>query len=86
MAALCEDFSTGDDLDCVLDIIYEDFAEEREEFNAELDELLSDISCESTSVNFSCNQCDKVCKTKRGLSRHTNAKHPPARRGKLCQF
>ena len=25
---------------------------------------------------MSCNHCDKVCKTKRGLSRHPNAKHP----------
>ena len=73
MAALGEDFFTGDDLDCILDVIYEDFAEESEEFNTELDELLSDINCDSTSVNLSCNQCDKVCKTKRGLSRHTNA-------------
>ena len=71
MAALGEYFFTGDDLDCILDVIDEDFAEESEECNAELDELLSDISCDSTFVDISCNQCDKVCKTKRGLSRHT---------------
>ena len=76
MAALGEDYFTSDDLDCILDIINEDFAEESEEFNAELDELLSDITCHSTSVNVSCNQCDKVCKTKQGCSKPTNVKHP----------
>ena len=80
MATLGEDFFNGDDLDCILDIIDEDFVEESEEFNAELDELISDISGDSTSVNFSCNQCDKVYKTMRGFYRHTNV------RRKLCQF
>ena len=34
MATLGEDFFTGIDLNCILDIIDEDFAEENEEFNA----------------------------------------------------
>jgi hypothetical protein len=64
------DFLVGEDLDCIMDIIDDDFVESNEEFNLELNELLSDVTFDLSSANFSCNTCDKVYKTKRGLSRH----------------
>ena len=76
MAAVCEDFFTGDDLEAILDIIEGDFVEESEEFNADIGALLSDIDPESVAVNFPCEHCDKTCKTKRGLTRHVNVRHP----------
>ena len=76
MAAVCEDFFTGDDLEAILDIIEGDFVEESEEFNADIGALLSDIDPESVAVNFPCEHRDKTCKTKRGLTRHVNARHP----------
>ena len=48
MAAVCEDFFTGDDLEAILDIIEADFVEESEEFNADIGALLSDIDPELT--------------------------------------
>ena len=54
MAAVCEDFFTGDDLEVILDIIEGDFVEESEEFNADIGALLSDIDPESVAVNFPC--------------------------------
>ena len=64
MAAVYEDFFTGDDLEAILDIIEGDFVEESEEFNADIGALLSDIDPESVAVNFPCEHCDKTCKTK----------------------
>ena len=67
MAAVCEDFFTGDDLEAILDIIEGDFVEESEEFNADIGALLSDIDPESVAV--------KTCKTKRGLTSRQGVSH-----------
>ena len=53
MAAVCEDFFTGNDLEAILDIIEGVFVEESEEFNADIGALLSDVDPELVAViNF----------------------------------
>jgi hypothetical protein len=38
----------------------------------EIDDAISEISGEKS---FPCNSCEKICKSKGGLTRHINAKH-----------
>jgi uncharacterized C2H2 Zn-finger protein len=38
----------------------------------EIDDAMSEISSEKS---FPCNSCEKICKSKGGLTRHINAKH-----------
>ena len=49
--------------------------DEDEEFNEEINTLLS----EQSGVTSSCEICTKVCKSKQGLSRHRNIKHTESR-------
>ena len=71
MAALDEYFLIGDDLDVILSLIEEDILVEDDGFTAEVEEIVEN----QPSNSFSCDQCDKVCKTQRGLTRHKNTKH-----------
>ena len=45
---------------------------ETDEVNEELSEAVVEIEGKKT---FDCKQCGKVCKSKGGLTRHTNSKH-----------
>ena len=45
---------------------------ETEEVSAEFSDALIEID---GMKSFSCSQCDKVCKSKGGLTRHTKSKH-----------
>ena len=45
---------------------------ETEEISTEFSDALKEIDGKRT---FSCSQCDKVCKSKGGLTRHTKSKH-----------
>ena len=55
-------------LEAILSAIDDNILEENEEFTSEINTV-------------SCDLCDKVCKTQRGLTRHRNSKHKTAR---LC--
>ena len=69
------DFFFGDDLDAVLALLDEDIPAESVDFDADLDVLLEEINSITPAEGFLCEKCGKVCKTKRGLTRHTNAAH-----------
>lgn len=75
MARHAEDYLYGDDLDAVLTVIDADFYENDDDFDAELKALIDDIPNDQSKSGFKCDFCDKVCITKRGLTRHCNAKH-----------
>ena len=49
---------------------------ETDEGNSEFSDALSEIDGEKF---FQCSLCDKVCKSKSGLTRHTNSKHAGTR-------
>ena len=72
------DFFFGDDLDAILALLDEDIPVENVDFDADLDVLLEEIDSNTPAEGFSCEKCGKVCKTKRGLTRHTNATHAQA--------
>ena len=76
MATLGEDFLVGDDLDAILALIEEDVAGEGEDFLAEVDAVVGEINEVFPHTGFSCDQCGKICKSQRGLTRHKNVKHP----------
>ncbi len=69
------DYFFSDDLDAVLALLDEDLPAESIDFDLDLNVLLEEIESVAPAVRFSCEKCDKVCKTKRGLTRHTNAAH-----------
>ena len=70
-----EDFYSGDDLDCILAVIEDDLLEKNEEITGEVNNVVEESVDIPPDKWFHCDQCDKVCKTIRGLTRHINAKH-----------
>eukprot|EP00112_Aurelia_sp_Birch-Aquarium-sp1_P005457 Seg1619.12 transcript_id=Seg1619.12/GoldUCD/mRNA.D3Y31 product="hypothetical protein" protein_id=Seg1619.12/GoldUCD/D3Y31 len=59
----------GEDLDAILDILDSEFLEE------ELADVYEEACEQMESGKFQCSVCKRVCKTKGGLTRHTNSKH-----------
>ena len=62
----------------MLALLDEDLPAESVDFDADLDVLLEEIDSITPAEGFLCEKCGKVCKTKRGLTRHTNAAHVQA--------
>ena len=73
MASLGDEFLCGDDLDVILSLIDEDVLENDQTLKTITYKESSKIPIEKQV--FSCDTCDKVCLSKRGLSRHKNSKH-----------
>ena len=79
--AATRDFFTGDDLDDLFSLIDGGFLDGDDSFNQEIDDIATEVaSNEESTASFKCSQCEKVCKSQRGLTRHTNVKHaiPPS--------
>ena len=76
MAALQEDYFVGDDFEAILSALEENILESDPDLAAQMDLFSEDIGESESMPSFQCNLCAKVCKTKRGLSRHTKCKHP----------
>ena len=72
MASRQEDYFIGDDLDAIFAVIDEDCLERRPGNNV----MTQEEGTAAPGPTFSCDLCDKICLTKRGLTRHINAKHP----------
>ena len=53
----------------------DDLLDENEEFTSELNADVEEVGVHPQSTSFSCDICEKVCKTQRGLTRHRNPKH-----------
>ena len=78
IAAAKEDFYFGDDLEAILSAVKDNLLDENEEFTSGLNAFVGEVGVHPQSVGFSCDICDKVCKTLRGLTRHRNSKHSTA--------
>ena len=52
-----------------------------DEIDTEFAEAVEEIDGERV---FPCSQCEKVCKSKGGLTRHTGSKHPDDKQDKTC--
>ena len=74
MAGIGEEFVCGKDLDAILAAIDNDCFNNEVNFSAEMDALIDNISLELTDT-FKCEFWVKVCTSKRGHTRHINAKH-----------
>ena len=66
------EYIAGDELDDLFMAIEEDLFWEDQEFRSDVEQTITELS---TVAEFSCQYCDKVCKSARGLTRHTNCKH-----------
>ena len=74
--AVSSDFVCSSDLDEIFDLIDGGFLEEDDQFNQEIERFVAELpSDDQVSVGFVCDKCEKVCKSRQGLSRHVNAKH-----------
>ena len=76
MAARQEEFIAGKDLDDLYALLDNGFLDEDVDFEKDLAAL---VIAESHEANFCCDECSKVCKTQRGLTRHKNTKHSSSR-------
>ena len=76
MAARQEEFIAGKDLDDLYALLDNVFLDEDVDFAKDLAAL---VIAESHEANFCCDECSKVCKTQRGLTRHKNTKHSSSR-------
>ena len=70
-----EDFLSGDDYEAILTIISEDCFEELEELNAQVSDIVKEVEVPKAAARFPCDNSDKICKSERGLRRHSNVKH-----------
>ena len=76
MAESTGDLFTCDDLDDLFMIIDGDYLDGEVALNEQIDAIAAEVaSNENDITGFPCIHCEKVCKTQRGLSRHTNVKH-----------
>ena len=75
MAAPEEKYYFGDDLEAILSAIKDNLLDENEEFTSELNADVEEVGVHPLCTSFSCDICEKVCKTQRGLTRHRNSKH-----------
>ena len=70
-----EDFYSEEDFDAILAAIEDNLLEENKEFSSPVDLLVEEVEHHHPATEFSCDECDKVCKTSRGLTRHKDAIH-----------
>ena len=70
-----EDCLSGDDCVAILTIISEDCFEEVEELSAQVSDIVKEVELPKAAARFPCDNCDKICKIKRGLRMHSNVKH-----------
>ena len=67
MVAAKEDSYFDDNLEAILSAVKDNLLDENEEFTSELNADVEEVGVHPQSVGFSCDICDKVCKTLRGL-------------------
>ena len=46
------------------------------DFNVEVDAAVSEVATDQGHSTYKCDQWDKICKSKRGLTRHTKMRYP----------
>ena len=64
-----EDFYSGENLEAILAAMEDNLLDQNEDFSAQIDGV-GELGENQPACSFSCDQCDKICKTQRGLTRH----------------
>ena len=62
-----EDFYSGEDFDAILSAIEDNILEDDELCAVPVNEVVEEVSVGVNVEEFACDQCEKTCKTKRGL-------------------
>lgn len=75
MAQRQEDFFSGEDLEAIFAVIDNDILEGQQKFDSRDTLEKSHASFVDSVAIFTCEICQKVCLSKRGLTRHNNTKH-----------
>ena len=70
--SLIFDSKDGEEYDFNLDVSLAILDTESDEVDAEFLEAMTEIECKKS---FPCPNCSKICKSKGGLTKHTNSKH-----------
>ena len=61
----------GEELDDLFLLLDHGYLEDDVDFNVEIDAVVTEVSVVGVSnESFKCEQCEIVCKSKRGLTRH----------------
>ena len=82
MATSCgSDTVVEEDLAEFFELVDEDFFNIDEISNSCLESIVDDAGKVENVIK--CDQCEKTCKSKQGLSRHKNSKHPTIKKDKL---
>ena len=77
MAAQAHESLPVEELDDILYLIEEGFLQEDEDLNNQIADIAIEVSRdEENPAGFKCNVCGKACKSRHGLTRHSNSKHP----------
>ena len=77
MAAHSHESLPVEELDDILYLIEEGFLEEDQDLNNQIADIAIEVSNDAENpAGFECNVCGKACKSRRGLTRHSNSKHP----------
>lgn len=86
MVAKNDEFLSGGDLDDLLMLVEGGFLDEDVDFNVDMDDAISQISCNlEKKDNFQCSECGKVMKSGRRLTRHRKAKHQQKKNSSLAE-
>ena len=76
MAANAQETLPVDELEDILCLIEEGFLEDDDELNKQIEGITLEVSLdEDNHSGFKCSVCEKVCKSRRGLTRHSRSKH-----------
>lgn len=69
------EFYTDQDFEAIITAIDEDIWDKDDDMIMEIDSLVLGIVEKPLEGGFRCETCQKLCKSKQGLSRHRNSKH-----------
>ena len=69
------DFLAGEKLDDLYLLLDGGYLDDDADFNVEVDVAVSEVVSDQGHSTYKCDQCDKICKSKRGHTRHTKMRH-----------
>ena len=76
MAANAQESLPVDELEDIVCLIEEGLLEDNYQLNEQIQEIVREVDLDETNhAGFKCSDCGKMCKSRRGLTRHSRSKH-----------
>ena len=76
MAANAHDSLAVDELEEIACLIKDGLLEDDDQLNEKIQEIVREVDFDETyHAGFKCSDCGKMCKSRRGLTRHSRSKH-----------